>query len=61
MGAFLAAVIAVVGISFGAAFVLETYQNSAAKSFQTSGVRIDAKMGEPSLGAAGHKAPATKN
>ncbi len=40
MGSFLAAIIAVVGIAFGSAFVLENFQSSADKSFQTGGVRL---------------------
>ena len=40
MGAFLAAIVAVVGIGLGSAFLLENFQNSSAKSYQTGGVRL---------------------
>jgi hypothetical protein len=42
MGPFLAAVIAVIGISFGAAFALEGFQQSADARYRTGGVRLDA-------------------
>ena len=41
MGPFIAAVIAVIGISFGAAFVLEGFQRTSDATYQTGGVRID--------------------
>jgi hypothetical protein len=52
MGAFLAAVIAVIGIGYGAAIVLETYQRTADSEYVGSGARPDP---EPSL--RGVKAP----
>ena len=38
---FIAAVIAVIGIGFGAAYVLEGFQRTVDRSYQTGGVRID--------------------
>ena len=41
MPAFLAAVVAVAGISFAAAFLLETQQRTADSAYTTSGARVD--------------------
>jgi hypothetical protein len=41
MKAFLAAVLAVIGIGFVASFVLETQQRSADVAYSTTGARID--------------------
>ena len=55
MLAFIAAVLAVIGISFGASLALESYQSTVDRSFQTSGVRIDQE--EAGFGhRGGHKA-----
>jgi hypothetical protein len=42
MKAFLAAVLAVIGIGFVASFVLETQQRNADVAYSTTGARIDA-------------------
>jgi hypothetical protein len=55
---FIAAVIAVIGIGFGAALALEGFQSTSDKTYQTGGVRLDPDMGQPSLGAAAHKVEA---
>jgi hypothetical protein len=47
MIAFIAAVLVVVGMSIGAALVLERVQTPAADSFRTSSVRINPEYGEP--------------
>ena len=47
MKAFLAAFLAVIGISFVASFVLETQQRNADVAYSTTGARIDA---DPRLG-----------
>ena len=41
MTSFIAAVLAVIGISFGAAMVLETQQRTADAAYTTSGARVD--------------------
>jgi surfactin synthase thioesterase subunit len=50
MGSFLAAVVAVVGISLGAAFALETLQRTTDKSFATSSVRLSPGDGPTASG-----------
>ena len=53
---FIAALLVMVGIGFGAAFVLEGAQRTVDRSFQTGGVRIDAEeAGFAPHSAAGHK------
>ncbi len=41
MTSFIAAVLAVIGISLGAAMVLETQQRTADAAYTTSGARVD--------------------
>lgn len=41
MTSFLAAVLAVIGISIAASFVLETQQRTADTAYTTSGARVD--------------------
>ena len=41
MGAFLAAVIAVIGIGYGSSIVLESYQRTADSAFVGSGAKPD--------------------
>lgn len=41
MKAFLAALLVVIGVSFGASMLLETYQRTADRAFTGSGARID--------------------
>ena len=47
MKAFLAAVLAMIGIGFGASILLETQQRNADVAYSTSGARIDI---DPRLG-----------
>ena len=55
---FLAAVIAAVGISIGAAFALQVFQKSADEKFHTGGVRLDPDMGADRHSTAGLPADA---
>ena len=50
---FLAAVVAAVGISVGAAFALQAFQKSVDEKFHTQGVRLDPSMGADRQSAAG--------
>lgn len=51
---FLAAIIAVIGISFGASFVLEGFQRTVDAKYHTEGVRLDPEMGQPPHSATEH-------
>ena len=42
MKAFLAAVLTVIAIGFGASFVLERFQRTADQAYASSGARVDA-------------------
>lgn len=68
MPTFIAAVLAVVGIGFGASVVLESFQRSASTNFQSRGVRLDPSEFAPRNVASSHGAdhkpaekPAAKN
>lgn len=62
MPAFIAALIAVIGIGIGASFVLEGFQRTVATSYQSRGVRLDPSEFAPRDVAATHGAdkPAEK-
>ena len=53
---FVAAIIAVIAISFGAAFALEGLQRTADQKFHTDSVRLSEDMGQPPHSASEHKA-----
>jgi hypothetical protein len=68
MPSFIAAVLAVIGIGFGASFVLEGFQRTSATNYQSKGVRLDPSEFAPRDVAATHGAdhkpaekPAAKN
>lgn len=58
---FVAAIIAVIAISFGAAFTLEAFQHTADQKFHTEGVRLSEDMGQPPHSAFEHKAVGEKH
>jgi hypothetical protein len=55
MVAFLAALAVMVGMSFGAAFILEGVQKPSSESFRTSSVRINPEDGLPPVSHANKK------